>query len=45
VIEMNPTHPPARINRGQVRMAKRDFPGALEDFTDAIRLDPNNIGA
>ena len=33
------------LARGKMRLAKRQYDGALEDFTKCIDLDPRNVEA
>ncbi len=35
----------ALINRGELKVSKRDYKSAIEDFSSAIRGDPKNVGA
>lgn len=39
-ISINPTHPLAYYNRGNVRYAMRDLEGAIKDYTRALELSP-----
>jgi tetratricopeptide (TPR) repeat protein len=40
-IETNPKFAPAYFLRGKIRSDQNDFPGALQDFQEAVRIDPN----
>ena len=44
-IELNPLSFPAKIYRGGAWEMKQEFEKAIADYTDAIRLDPNNADA
>ena len=37
--------PTAHYNRGEARLAQRDFKGAIEDFSVVLRSWPKNVGA
>jgi tetratricopeptide (TPR) repeat protein len=45
VIQLNPKHTAAYIDRGLARGQVEDHEGAIQDFTEAISLDSNNFGA
>ena len=40
VIELDPDHALAHLNRGKVRDGQGDHEGAIEDYTRALRLTP-----
>ena len=44
-IKANPTNPELYINRGMARTNRKDFDGAIKDFSKAIELDPKNAHA
>jgi tetratricopeptide (TPR) repeat protein len=44
-IRMHPRDPQSYVRRGNIWLAKRDYPKAITDYTEAVRLDPKNIYA
>lgn len=44
-IKANPQDPVAYINRGMARTSRKDFDGAIKDFTKAIELNPEDAHA
>ena len=41
-LSINPFFATARAHRGEIRLAKNDFNGAIEDLIEAINADPEN---
>jgi len=44
-IRVDPKHAMARCNRGMARRKKLDYPGALADLDEALRLEANSRSA
>ena len=44
-IRLDPDHPHAWIERGDLKAKQRQYEGAIADYDQAIRLDPRNAGA
>jgi predicted O-linked N-acetylglucosamine transferase (SPINDLY family) len=40
-IQLNPHYADAYVNRGNVRLTLKHYPGALQDFDHALQLDPH----
>ena len=41
-LSINPFFSTARAHRGEIRLARNDFTGAIEDLIEAINADPEN---
>ncbi|HMK65576.1 MAG TPA: hypothetical protein VK564_07255, partial [Thermodesulfobacteriota bacterium] len=44
-IELEPKYGQAYVERGEVKKARSDYPGAMADYMKALELDPNNAEA
>ena len=44
-IRLDPDHPHARIERGDLKSRQGQYEGAIADYDQAIRLDPRNAEA
>ena len=44
-IELNPKFDAAYYNRGNARLNKDDYDGAIADYSKAIELNPKNVKA
>ena len=44
-IRLDPDHPHAWLERGDLKSRQGQYEGAIADYDQAIRLDPRNAGA
>jgi len=44
-LQVVPVDPRAVYDRGRARLTKSDYTGAVGEFTEVLRVDPENIGA